>query len=366
MNEPSDSLGPPTWGPQQPWASTPKSGGPPQWAIIAVALIAVLGVIVGATVYFTRDTSSGSEAASGSQSRTPGAGAANPSSAPNPADFASAADTGPVGIITAEPTCTAWTGTNDTLTAAEQNGWAERDPSMPASAWTASQKATYDAVALAMRSAADQTTALAKQTPHRVVRELYGQTTAYLTAYADSIDDYVPANDNLAQVATSTAQALTSICEAISNGSAAARASLIPAAADPTAPSATTGPPTQFFQAPTDPVCTQWQALVAKYTTAFAPWRGTNQTVPAAQWSPAQKSINDAVAPLMVSFSDEAEGLAKGTSNGVFQDFATLAAQYRRAFAAALPTYTPADGSLTRAASAVTGAIDSACLATEG
>jgi hypothetical protein len=31
-----------------------------------------------------------------------------------------------------------------------------------------------------------------------------------------------------------------------------------------------------------------------------------------------------------------------------------------------LPTYTPADGSLTRAASAATGAIDSACLATEG
>jgi hypothetical protein len=326
----------------------------------------VLGVIAGTTLYFTRDSSNGSTTASGSQTRAPGVNSANPSSTPNPADFASAADTGPVGVITEERTCAVWTGTNDALTAAEQNGWNQRDPLAPATAWTANQKATYESVALAMRSAADQTAALAKQTPHRVVRELYEQTTAYLTAYADSVAAYVPANDNLVEVATSTAQALTSICEAISNGSAGARAGLIPAAADPTASTASAGPPTRFFQPPTDPVCTQWHAVVSKYTTAFAPWRGTNPNVAAAQWDPAQRSINDAVAPLMVSFADEAEALGQGTSNGVFQDFATLAGQYRRAFAAALPTYTPADGSLTRTASAATGAIDSACLATEG
>jgi hypothetical protein len=369
MNEPPHPAGPPTWGPQQPWASTPKSGGPPQWAIIAVALVAVLGVIVGTTLYFTRDSSSGSSASSnssGPQTRASVAGSASASSTPNAADFASAAATGPVGVVTEEPTCTAWTATNDALTTAEQNGWSQRDPSAPAAAWTANQRTAYESVALAMRSTADQTVALAKQTPHRVVRELYEQTTAYLVAYADGIATYVPANDSLAQVATSTAQALTSICEAITNGSAAARAGLIPAAANPTASTASAGAPTQFFQPPTDPVCTQWHSLVAKYTTAFAPWRGTNPNVAAAQWSPAQRGINDAVAPLMVAFSDVAEGLAQGTSNGVFQDFATLAGEYRRAFAAALPTYVPADGALTRAASAVTGAIDSACLATEG
>ncbi|MBJ7341848.1 hypothetical protein [Mycolicibacterium sp.] len=366
MNEPSESAGPPTWGPQQPWAATPKSGGPPQWVIVAVALVAVLGVIVGATLYFTRDSSSGTSTPSGSQTRAAGASSVNPNTTPNPADFASAADTEPVGIITAEPTCTSWSGIDETLTAAQQNGWNQRDPSAPATAWTASQKATYEAVALAMRSAADQTVALAKQTPHRVVRELYAQTTAYLTAYADSVATYVPANDNLAQTATSTAQALTSICEAIANGSATARAGLIPATADPTASTASTGPPTPFFTPPTDPVCSRWHALVAKYTTAFAPWRGTNQAVPATQWGPAQRSINDAVAPLMVAFADDAETLGQGTANGVFQDFAVLAGEYRRAFAAALPTYVPADGALTRTASAATGAIDSACMATEG
>lgn len=243
----------------------------------------VLGVIAGTTLYFTRDSSNGSTTASGSQTRAPGVNSANPSSTPNPADFASAADTGPVGVITEERTCAVWTGTNDALTAAEQNGWNQRDPLAPATAWTANQKATYESVALAMRSAADQTAALAKQTPHRVVRELYEQTTAYLTAYADSVAAYVPTNDNLVEVATSTAQALTSICEAISNGSAGARAGLIPAAADPTASTASAGPPTRFFQPPTDPVCTQWHAVVSKYTTAFAPWRGTNPNVAAAQ-----------------------------------------------------------------------------------
>jgi hypothetical protein len=364
VNEPSDPTGPPTWGPQQPWASESKPGGPPQWAIIAVALVAILGVIIGATVYFTRDSSSGQSAAP-----DPTAAAAEPAStspAPSPADFASAADTGPVGILTEEPTCAAWTPVNDALTAAQQNGWSQRDPSTPATGWSASQKASYEAVGAAMRAAADQAIGLAKQTPHRVVRELYEQTAAYLGAYADGVATYVPANDNLAQVATSTALALTSTCEAIGNGSAAARAALIPPAAAPTASTPGAVPPTRFFQPPTDPVCAQWHSLVSKYTTAFSSWRGTNQNVPATEWGPAQRSVNGAVAPQMASFSDEVEALAQGTSNGVFQDLATFAGEYRRAFAAALPTYVPADGALTRAASAVTGAIDSACLATEG
>jgi hypothetical protein len=364
VNEPTDPAGPPTWGPQQPWASSSKPGGPPQWAIIAVALVAVLGVIVGATVYFTRDSSSGTSAAP--EPAVAAAGSASASPTPSPADFASAADTGPVGIVTEEPTCASWTPVNDALTAAQQNEWSQRDPSTPATAWSPGQKASYEVVGAAMRTAADQAIGLAKQTPHRVVRELYEQTAAYLAAYADGIATYVPVNDNLAQAATSTALALTSVCESIGNGSAAARASLIPPAAAPTASTPVVEPPTRFFQPPTDPVCAQWHSLVSQYTTAFASWRGTNPNVAAAQWGPAQRRVNDAVAPVMVSFAGDVEALGQGTSNGVFQDFATFAGEYRRAFAAALPTYVPADGALTRAASAVTGAVDSACSATEG
>jgi len=336
----------------------------PQWVIIAVALVAVLGVIAGATVYFTRDSSGDGSSEPGPTAAAASSTSANPS--PNAAEFASAADTGPVGIVTEEPTCGAWTPIDDALTAAQQNGWAQRDPSTPAAAWSAAQRASYEAVGAAMRTAADQTVALAKQTPHRVVRELYEQTAAYWGAYADGVATYVPANDALAQVATSTALALSSMCEAIGNGSAAARAGLVPPAGAPTAAPVAPGPPTRFMQPPPDPVCPQWHALVEKYTAAFAPWRGTDATVAAAQWGPAQRSVNEAVAPAMVGFAGDVEALAQGSANAVFQDFATFAGEYRRAFAAALPTYVPADGALTRAASAATGAIDSACLATEG
>ncbi len=57
-----------------------------------------------------------------------------------------------------------------------------------------------------MRSAADQMVALAKLTPHRVMRELYEQFIAYSRAYADRIPTYTPPDDNLALVAVSCSE----------------------------------------------------------------------------------------------------------------------------------------------------------------
>jgi hypothetical protein len=45
------------------------------------------------------------------------------------------------------------------------------------------------------------------------------------------------------------------------------------------------------------------------------------------------------------------------------QDFATLAAQYRRAFVAAVPTYTAADNYLANAATYLSTAVLGACAA---
>jgi len=42
--------------------------------------------------------------------------------------------------------------------------------------------------------------ALAKRTPHRVMRELYEQFIAYSRAYADRIPTYTPPDDNFALV----------------------------------------------------------------------------------------------------------------------------------------------------------------------
>ena len=359
--EQSEADAPPNWGPQRPWAPQPTPGGPVKWALVAVALIAVLGVIAGATIYFTRaDNSPGAVTAAVDPLKSTGG-------APPAADghFASAGDAAAVGIITDDPTCADWTGIDANLQAAEQTSWSGRDPSIPASEWTPSRRDSYDSVAAAMRTAADQTAALARQTPHRVMRELYEQTVAYLRAYADSLPTYTAVDDHLELTAAATRSALSSVCTSIGNGSAQ-RATSTAAGKPPTASPASTGDPTPFLVPPTDPVCTQWHALVAKYTAGFAAWRATDAGVPAVQWSAAQRSVDDAVTPVMSAFADEADTLAGGTSNGVFQDFATLAAQYRRAYAAALPTYEPTDAALTKTASAATLALDEACTATEG
>ena len=70
-----------------------------------------------------------------------------------------------------------------------------------------------------MRNAADQVVSLAKQTPHRVVRELYEQFIAYGRAYADSIANYTPVNGYLAAANVNVGNTLKGICLAIAYNS---------------------------------------------------------------------------------------------------------------------------------------------------
>ena len=70
--------------------SGPKVGGPRTWAIVAVALLAVLGVIAGATVYFTREDSSAAAAPAADPLK-----AGTSTTTGTDAGIASAGDTGP-------------------------------------------------------------------------------------------------------------------------------------------------------------------------------------------------------------------------------------------------------------------------------
>src|SRR4051812_12637111 len=82
---------PPGWQ-QGPWPPQPPPPLPDfapdkkntvKWLLIAVAVLLVVGVTIGATLYFTRDN---------------GGGGSTTSSSPVPSDIASANDTGPVAI----------------------------------------------------------------------------------------------------------------------------------------------------------------------------------------------------------------------------------------------------------------------------
>ncbi|WP_454231857.1 hypothetical protein [Mycolicibacterium fortuitum] len=274
-------------------------------------------------------------------------------------EFASANDTGPITIITEDPSCAAWLPITNTLSDASRNGWVHRDPTIPASSWSHEQRSQYEQVGQAMRAAADQTEPLTKLTTHRAMRELYEQFIAYARAYADAIPTYTPSADPLVRAASTATNVITRICQAISSGSAAARAPLVPdgIAVDSVADSAH---PERFLTS-TDSVCPDWQAASDQFLADIATWLTTDPNIPAGQWSSEQKSVNDAVTPVMRQSADKLEELGNRSENLVLQDLAMLAAQYRRAYAQAIPTYSPADQHLYNVSLKSVGVVIEAC-----
>jgi hypothetical protein len=159
------------YGPQPgmwPPAPPPQKGGGLEWLLISIAVLLVIGVTIGGTLLFTRG----------------GGGGGTTSASGAPSDVASANDTGPVAILTDEPTCRTIFGIADV----QDKGWGDQRSTLrPPPTWTSDQRAQVQAVMKATLNVAEQVTGLAKQTPHRVGRELYKQFIAYGRAYADAV-----------------------------------------------------------------------------------------------------------------------------------------------------------------------------------
>jgi hypothetical protein len=329
-----------------------------KWIIGAVALVAVIAVTAVVAVSCTK--SSG-----GSDKPT---AAPTTSGAPT-SDFASANDTGPVSVITEDPSCAPWFPVQQTLADSEKNGWIQRDPSIPADVWTPALRSQYEGVRTALRNAADQTVPLVKLTTHRVMRELYEQFVAYARAYAERIPIYTPPDNELSNVANYATQVISDICQAIEYGSAAARAPRTLPAALPTQPSpisASAAPP-RFMPEP-DHNCGTWKDELDHFDSnpAVVAWRSVSPNIPAGRWSPEERAINEAVLPALQSSANELEKLGRESNNAVSEDVAVLAAQYRRAFAEATPTYSPADTYLENLPRSATALLISACAAAGG
>lgn len=323
-----------------------------KWALGAVAAVAVLATVLAGVLLLGGGSGTNSSRSADSESSAPDAAAG----------VASAKDTGPVAVITEDPSCAAWTSINNELSNSGEGLWNDRDRSIPASAWTDKQRAQFIAAAQQMRGAAAQTVGLVKLTPHRVMRELYEQFIAYARAYAERIPKYTPADNNLAGAANSASSALGSICAAITDGSAAARGPMVPAA---TAPSdiAPVGNPAnpQPLLTTANPICSQWQSALDQFGKDTAAWQQIDPNIPSILWNREQKATNYAVAPVMNAYASKLEQLGRQSDNAVWQDLANLSAQYRRAFVVALPTYTPTDNHLANAANYVSTTILGAC-----
>lgn len=347
----------PVWAPQQPRpAPPPRRGNAWKWALGAVALLAVIGVTVAVTLSVAGGGSGGNPPTT---SPTTGNGPDSP--------IASANDKGPATIITEDPTCAPSRPIFETLAGQERNGWDTRDTSIPASGWTPAVRAQHEAVGQAMRSAADQVVALIRLTPHRVMRELYEQFTAYSRAYANSVPSYSAPDDYLAGVANSAMDAISNICAGIAYGSASARGALVPPTAAPTDVKSFGDPadPHRFLTAPNS-VCAEWNTVLSQFQIDTAAWAATSPDIPASQWTLEQRAVNDAVGPVMSAFAEKLQALGIRSGNSTLQDFAVLSAQYRRAYVKALPSYIPSDDYLATTALRLTGVVQAACLATDG
>ena len=314
----------------------------------------VIGLTVVATLLVTRD---------GSGSGEPPTASAPPTTSADTSDVASADDRGPVGIITEDPTCDAWTSISQRLFDEQQKGWVDLDPSIPRDAWTPQQREVFEKAAQDMAAAAEQTTALVGRTPHRVMREIYEQAIAYWRAYAAALPDYKPVDDYLAAAGNGLSATLNAICGAIAYESAPARNQLLPPSIPPSevAPMGNLSDPTRFL-AKRSPACNQWDQLVTSYGEATEEWRQVfDPNLPASQWTRVQQTSMANMVTVMRENASSMEQIALLSTDLIWRDFAALAANYRRAYVQAIPTYMPSDNFLDSASTALMVAIDSAC-----
>lgn len=350
--------GPPPWGtpPQQPQWGGPPGGVPPQrggrgkWVLGGVIVLLVVALAVAVTLLVTRDGSNGSSPT------PPGDGQAS--------EFASANDTGPINIITEDPTCDAWGRVARQFgKVIDDSNWRARDKAIPATDWTPELRETYGAFKQAMATSADDAAKLSTQTPHRVVRELYEQFGAYARLFIARIPNYNSSDDNLATVATEAGNSVSNICGAITSQSSSAVESLLRSPSPPSEISpADNGGNYTFMNTPND-VCVEWEAAAVKFDADTADWRGLNPNLSATEWSTDEQAINRAAASVMKDNARNLEKMGRASGNAILEDFAVLASQYRRGFAEAIPTYTVSDNYLSETASNLVKTVTFACKA---
>ena len=334
--------------PQQPPPPPPqKGGGAIKWLLVAIAVLLVIGVTIGATLLFTRGN---------------GDGPSSPPTSGNASDIASANDTGPVSIITEEPTCEAFLRVNDALADLQTKGWSENRGELgPRAEWTPQERTQVESVATALRNAADQVEPLVAQTPHRVVRELYVQFAGYGRAYADSIDDYTPADDNLASANVNASSALVGICNSIEYGAITRALTLDTVTAPSSLAPFTSESGAQLFVTNYDDVCNSWTQRERAFIAENAPWETLDPNTPATDWSPQQRQIQDDAEARMTNLAVAMEQDGRSSGNPELEDFAVLGSLYLRAYAAAGDSYNNADSWLSFAGLRLNNMIGSAC-----
>lgn len=282
---------------------------------------------------------------------------------------ASAHDTAPVTVVTDEPTCGSWGSIAMPLSATgQESGFRDRDVSIPETDWTPQLRQQYDTERTAIDNAADRVDALAKQTPHRVVREIYEQLIAYWHAYTARIAHYTARDDQLLRVTYALGDTLFALCDAIRYGAAALRGPFADTPSPPTRalqPSANTVRRQRFLMERSN-TCANFRSAFSDFNKATTAWHHDHDTdTPATKWDAQQKTLSDATGRTLNDFDNQISQLG-GSGNPTLEDFAVLAAVYGQSYVRALPTFRPSDEHLFDVTAFATSVIASACKEADG
>lgn len=347
--------------PGAPWVQQPQWGTPPpnkggkgKWILVGLALVAIIAVSIVGTVLVLRPDSGGG---SGQQSNT----------ANGESEFASANDTGPANIVTEDPTCEAWGKISHGLDEAVPE-WNKQDYSVPGAEWSPEQRAVFEKKSAALTGAIADVANLAKQTPHRVMRELYGQYIAYSQAVIDAIPTYSSTDNEIVAASNRLFSALNRVCDAVYFRAAQQTAPLVappPPPSDVQAPSGDGKSTPERFLTSSDSNCSDWAAMIDRFeqSAEAKAWGALDPKIRTPEWTPEYKSVMDAVVPVLTGYADDTERLGRQSGNPVWEDFAVFAAQYMRAYVQAIPTYTPNSAYLSVVATTVVNAVNWACKA---
>jgi len=352
---------PPGWVPSGP--STPAPNTRARWVVVIVAVVVVLVVGVAVVV-----TGRGTGDAAGPDAGLPSAATPNPTAADSrPTTVASAADTGPLVLLTTDVTCGPWDNVQTSVGVAQRRGWSQRDPSVPASAWTPDVRTQYQAVGDALRSGTATAVTLAAQTPSRAMRELYDAFAVYGRLYADALPTYQAQDDALATTSMAALDAITDVCAANRSISAMPELPDVEPAPAPTTPPASGDPaaPARFLPpGQPNPSCGPWIEATGDLRTQIQPWSTVDPGVGVGQWTNQQRAIQDGAAQIFGAHADVMQAAGRRSGNAVFEDLATFGALYLRAFVAEEPLYWSGVHDLAEVGLSVDGLLAAACQAT--
>ncbi len=264
-----------------------------------------------------------------------------------------------VGVLRErDPVCDDWGPAIVELTSREKK-WLTLNRDIPAAKWTPEHREIFVSVGEAMTAAADKFEAMLPKTRSVVLQELIAQTIVYMRAYVERIPEYVESDRFINGVAFNFGNAVTKMCDA-------GTLLRVPGGTEKTTRSSVPEPAglTPFMANGKDPACAKLLEVIDRQNTYLSGWAATDPMIPAEQWTPDQRALNNAAREVILRDVNVVRALADVAESAIMADLLATRADYMQAFADSIPTYAADDGNLWATVAYIGGGLGAACKAT--